>query len=311
MIRAYYIILLLLLSVGTIFSNPIFRFFTPIDYIDEYKEVALREMQRYNVPASITLGQAILESNYGNSNLARNANNHFGIKCHKEWSGATYTMDDDEIDECFRKYENVVESYSDHSMFLNSRVRYAALFQLSKKDYKAWAKGLKEAGYATHPKYAEMLIEIIEKYKLYELDEVYLDPSFYVAEYEKKKLINEAALNFNQKYFLAYNESASPLSESENSFVSVAQEFNSSAQEFLKFKMLYLDEKHCLTEKNQEEITSSFNSNKKILFLVSGSEIKNTFRANNSTLKDDLLTYSHLEMDYPHLEALLFPSRAE
>jgi|ERR1035437_8160543 hypothetical protein len=311
MIRGYYTILLLLLSVGNIFSNPALGFFTPIDYIDEYKEVALREMQRFSVPASITLGQAILESKYGNSDLAKNANNHFGIKCHKEWTGPTYTMDDDESDECFRKYENVLESYADHSMFLSSRVRYAALFQLSKKDYKAWAKGLKEAGYATHPKYAEMLIEIIEKYKLYEFDEVYFDPSFYLAEDKKRKLLNEAALSFNQKYFLVYNENASPLSESENSFVSVVQEFNSSTQEFLKFKMLYLDEKHCLAETKPEEIAVAVISNKKIFFLLNDNEIKNTFRAKNSTLKNDLLDYSHLEMDYPHLQALLFPSRRE
>src|SRR5258708_4095908 len=117
MIRAGNIFLFLFLS-GAAFSLPTVTYVTPVDYIDEFKEAAIKEMQRYSVPASITLGQAILESNYGNSDLAKNANNHFGIKCHKEWTGATYTMDDDESDECFRKYDNVVESYADHSMFL-------------------------------------------------------------------------------------------------------------------------------------------------------------------------------------------------
>ncbi len=139
-------------------------------YIQNYKEIAVRKMHEYKIPASITLAQGLLESGSGNSELALKANNHFGIKCHKEWTGMTYTMDDDEKNECFRKYASAEESYSDHSYFLTSRPRYAGLFQLDLKDYKGWAYGLKSAGYATNPRYAEMLIKIIEENELYLYD---------------------------------------------------------------------------------------------------------------------------------------------
>ncbi|MHC1774805.1 MAG: glucosaminidase domain-containing protein [Lentimicrobium sp.] len=139
-------------------------------YIQNYKDIAVRKMQEYKIPASITLAQGLLESGSGNSELALKANNHFGIKCHKEWTGMTYTMDDDEKNECFRKYASAEESYSDHSFFLTSRPRYAGLFQLDLKDYKGWAYGLKSAGYATNPRYAEMLIKIIEENELYLYD---------------------------------------------------------------------------------------------------------------------------------------------
>ncbi|MGZ3866324.1 MAG: glycoside hydrolase family 73 protein [Bacteroidia bacterium] len=161
--------ILLLFSVK-VYCLPFYNSFTSLDYITRYRELALKEMKCYNIPASIILAQAMVESGNGSSNLATNANNHFGIKCHKEWHGPTFIMDDDENDECFRKYESVVDSYSDHSLFLCSRRWYAFLFQLPKTDYVAWARGLKSAGYATHPAYAEMLIEVIEKNRLYELD---------------------------------------------------------------------------------------------------------------------------------------------
>jgi LysM repeat protein len=142
-------------------------------YIDRYKEIAIREMNTYNIPASITLAQGILESGHGNSRLAKIAHNHFGIKCHKGWSGDTFYMDDDTKNECFRKYINPETSYKDHSKFLSTRNRYAFLFDLKISDYKSWAKGLKKAGYATNPKYPQLLIKIIEEHKLYEFDKFY------------------------------------------------------------------------------------------------------------------------------------------
>jgi LysM repeat protein len=151
-------------------AQPAERKHTPQDYVDKYKEDAVREMQLYKVPASITLAQGMLESDNGNSALAVYANNHFGIKCHKEWSGETYVQDDDDTNECFRKYPSVYDSYADHSQFLKTRQRYAFLFELKVTDYKGWARGLKQAGYATDPKYADRLIEIIERYKLNEYD---------------------------------------------------------------------------------------------------------------------------------------------
>lgn len=143
---------------------------TRLEYITKYKDDALIEMKEFKVPASITLSQALIEASDGNSKLAKLANNHFGIKCHKDWKGETFFMDDDTINECFRKYPTVLDSYKDHSNYLTSKKRYAFLFQLPIQDYKAWARGLRSAGYATNPKYAELLIGIIEDNKLYLYD---------------------------------------------------------------------------------------------------------------------------------------------
>lgn len=139
-------------------------------YIKKYKDIAIRQMYRHNIPASIILAQACLESSDGNSTLAKKANNHFGIKCHDGWKGKKIRHDDDAKRECFRKYKNAEDSFNDHSNFLCSRTRYASLFDLPLTDYKAWAHGLKAAGYATNPKYAQLLINIIEEYELYKYD---------------------------------------------------------------------------------------------------------------------------------------------
>lgn len=140
------------------------------DYIKEYREVAVEEMRRYHIPASITLAQGLLESGAGQGTLARKSNNHFGIKCGGDWRGKTVKHDDDARNECFRVYKNAKESYRDHSKFLAGRSRYAALFKLNITDYKGWAHGLKKAGYATNPRYAYQLIDIIERYDLYKYD---------------------------------------------------------------------------------------------------------------------------------------------
>jgi flagellum-specific peptidoglycan hydrolase FlgJ len=135
-------------------------------YIDMYKDIAMKEMLRSGVPASITLAQGILETDYGNSPLVKKSNNHFGIKCKETWKGPSVSHDDDAPQECFRKYENPIESYIDHSDFLRTRKHYHFLFDLDPLDYKAWAYGLKKAGYATNPKYPMILIKYIETYNL-------------------------------------------------------------------------------------------------------------------------------------------------
>jgi hypothetical protein len=140
-------------------------------YIERFKDISMQKMREYKIPASITLAQGILESGSGNSNLAKNANNHFGIKCHG-WKGRTFYMDDDEKNECFRAYRKPEESYHDHSLFLTSRPRYSSLFQLDIMDYKAWSHGLSKAGYATNPRYPELLIRIIERNELYLYDQL-------------------------------------------------------------------------------------------------------------------------------------------
>ncbi len=139
-------------------------------YIEKYKDVAIKQMHKHRIPASIILAQACLESNNGNSTLAVKANNHFGIKCHDGWKGKKIKQNDDKRRECFRKYDNAIDSFTDHSYFLTSRQRYSSLFDLPITDYKSWAHGLKAAGYATNRKYATLLIDIIEEYELYKYD---------------------------------------------------------------------------------------------------------------------------------------------
>lgn len=138
-------------------------------YINQYKDLAIREMLQYRIPASITLAQAVFESGAGRSRLARLGNNHFGIKCH-DWTGRTIAEDDDALGECFRAYDHPLQSFEDHSKFLVNSSRYRRLFSLPMQDYRGWAHGLKACGYATNPRYAYKLIELIELYKLYVYD---------------------------------------------------------------------------------------------------------------------------------------------
>jgi LysM repeat protein len=139
------------------------------EYINTYSALAVKKQKEFGIPASITLAQGLLESGGGQSVLAKNANNHFGIKCH-DWKGATILHDDNKKKECFRKYTHAEESYNDHSRFLKERPRYAELFKLNVKDYKGWAKGLQKCGYATDKTYADKLIRLIEEYELYRFD---------------------------------------------------------------------------------------------------------------------------------------------
>ncbi|NSW95778.1 MAG: glucosaminidase domain-containing protein [Bacteroidales bacterium] len=148
-----------------------------INYINTYRDLAISEMKRTGIPASITLAQGMVESDYGRSTLARTANNHFGIKCHNGWTGPTVRHHDDKRNDCFRKYRSPQESFYDHSDFLKTGVRYSSLFTLDPTDYKAWARGLKKAGYATDPRYDDLLIRKIEEYRLYEYDLGYVASS--------------------------------------------------------------------------------------------------------------------------------------
>ena len=220
------------------YSQPAEKKNSPEDYVALYKNDAIREMQLFRVPASITLAQGMLESDNGNSALAVYANNHFGIKCHKEWTGETYTQDDDEKDECFRKYTSAYDSYVDHSEFLKTRPRYAFLFDLKITDYKGWAKGLKDAGYATDPKYADRLIQLIERYKLYEYDK--LEGKAPVAAEPKKPEGNktvainsspkrEVFLNNDRKYIIV---------KPGDSFMKIAKEMEMGVWQLYKYNDL-------------------------------------------------------------------------
>ena len=146
-----------------------YQSYTSLQYIDRFKTIAIQEMNLYGIPASITLAQGLYESGSGNSELAKNANNHFGIKCTSDWTGKSYYKDDDSHNDCFRVYDTPEQSFRDHSNFLK-RKNYAHLFELDKNDYQGWAYGLKAAGYATNPKYPQLIIGIIQKYNLDQYD---------------------------------------------------------------------------------------------------------------------------------------------
>ena len=219
-----------------IFLLPYFLFSQSINkvekYIEEYKELAIEHMFEYEIPASITLAQGILESGSGQSDLAVISNNHFGIKCHSDWKGEKSYYDDDEENECFRKYESAKDSYLDHSLFLKNKPRYSNLFSLNITDYKGWAKGLKKAGYATDPKYANNLIRVIEKYYLYEFDKTK----------KKKKLKEKKSDSKNEpdktimKYLIEkYNDVPYIVSKSGDSYKNIADDFGIWVSELKKF----------------------------------------------------------------------------
>ncbi len=176
-------------------------------YVNQYKDLAIEQMLRYRIPASITLAQGLFESRAGLSDLVRQGNNHFGIKCHTSWTGARQYHDDDARGECFRVYQDAKESYEDHSKFLAKQPRYASLFELSTTDYKGWARGLKRCGYATNPQYANKLIQIIELYKLFDYDKAKRYDRFMAEHSGTDQPVNAEGLlhpirMFNENYYL-------------------------------------------------------------------------------------------------------------
>ena len=196
------------------------------DYFDTYKDVAIEQMLKYHIPASITLAQGVLESGAGRSELAKKANNHFGIKCHG-WTGRKSYHDDDELGECFRAYDSAYESYQDHSIFLTSSQRYSSLFRLKMKDYKGWAKGLKACGYATSPTYATRLIEIIELYKLYRYDSEHHVDKYQLEQMHRKGGIRRPVQEFNNNYYVVAHKG--------DTFRSIAEDVDVSYRKLAKF----------------------------------------------------------------------------
>ncbi|MBQ8157734.1 MAG: glucosaminidase domain-containing protein [Prevotella sp.] len=194
-------------------------------YLDQYKDLAIEEMKRWKIPASITLAQGLLESGAGRSRLAVKANNHFGIKCHG-WNGKTFYQDDDARNECFRSYKSVFESYEDHSRFLASGQRYRSLFNLKTTDYKGWARGLKAAGYATNPRYANQLIDIIELYKLHRYDSA-KDYDKYLADKTKGPAIHRSIMYFNKNYYV--------VAKAGDTFRSLGEELDVSYKKLAKY----------------------------------------------------------------------------
>lgn len=198
-------------------------------YINQYKDIAIEQMQRWGIPASITLAQGLFESGAGQSRLAVKGNNHFGIKCNG-WDGRKIYQDDDTDGECFRAYESVYQSYEDHSRFLANGKRYASLFNYETTDYRAWAKGLKAAGYATNPQYANKLIELIQLYKLYQYDNAKWYDKFMI-DHTKSNQLNSVSLHpikiFNKNYYL--------IARKGDTFESIGKEIGVSYKKIAKY----------------------------------------------------------------------------
>lgn len=223
------IIVVILLIGGLIYAQN--RNFTRTEYINRYKELAIKEMKRTGIPASIKLAQAMLESDNGNSRLAREANNHFGIKCHKSWTGKVIYHDDDHKGECFRKYNSPEDSYRDHSDFLLGSSRYSGLFELASYDYKGWARELKRSGYATNPRYDDLLIRIIEENNLHKYDERISPGRRMITTIESDSYISGRQIQYNNrvKYIIA-NEG--------DSFESIRKDLRLLAFELYKYNEL-------------------------------------------------------------------------
>ncbi len=236
-LKYLFVVITLITSSISLFAQPAEKKLTREQYIDMYSEEAIDQMIKYKIPASITLAQGILESNNGNSVLAKYSNNHFGIKCHN-WDGDKSYHDDDKKNECFRKYNSTYESFEDHSVFLTKHSRYAFLFDLDIKDYKNWAKGLKKAGYATNPKYADILITIIDKHQLDQYDQSYVitenrdskstSNHLELSEIEKHKHIVRLHLN-NINYIIVNNK---------DTYYKIAKEFDMGLWQIYKYNDL-------------------------------------------------------------------------
>lgn len=236
--RLLLVLMTVLLSIGAA-KNP------KLDYIDKYSDLAIKEMKRTGVPASITLAQGILESNAGQSVLATKGNNHFGIKCHNDWKGKTMKMDDNAPKECFRVYPNAEASFMDHSDFLRSRDRYKSLFELKQTDYKGWARGLKKAGYATDPGYADKLITLIEDYELYRFDKgvkVSVKPPLEIEEPKVVQLEPRPGMKYQESVTFStarkvYSQNGVPFvyAEAGETYASIAASNGLFLKELLKF----------------------------------------------------------------------------
>ena len=233
------IIYLLALVSVTAFAQPLSK--TYIQYIETYNQLAIIQQNEHGIPASITLAQGLLESGAGQSEFARKSNNHFGIKCH-EWTGDKVYHDDDQKGECFRKYEKVLDSYEDHSLFLKNRPRYALLFTLSPTDYESWAHGLKKAGYATDPVYAFKLIALIENYELHKYDLAKLSEKKISSNKTPLVVENKPSIGkigaIQQHKLFKNNRVRCVIAEYGDTYASIADEFNISESKLLNYNDL-------------------------------------------------------------------------
>ena len=263
-------------------------------YFDQYKDIAIEQMLHYNIPASITLAQGVFESGAGRSELARKANNHFGIKCNYGWAGKTSYHDDDERNECFRAYDSAYESYEDHSKFLVNGKRYRSLFDLKVTDYKGWAKGLKAAGYATNPQYADKLIEIIQLYKLYRYDNATSYDKFMT---DRTK---DHPVNGSMHVIKPYNKNYYLIVRNGDTFKSIADEVGISYRKIAKYnerdKRDQLEEGEILwLKKKQKKAPKDYKG--RLHYVKNGESMYSIAQKYGIRLKN-LYKMNHLSPDY-------------
>lgn len=262
-------------------------------YFDQYKDIAIEQMLKYHIPASITLAQGAFESGAGRSELTRRSNNHFGIKCHG-WTGRTSYHDDDERNECFRAYDSAYDSFEDHSLFLVNGRRYQSLFELKQTDYKGWAKGLRAAGYATNPQYASKLIEIIQLYKLYEYDKA-KDYDKFMADRAKDHVLSGVMhpINF-------YNKNYYVIARRGDTFRSLGEELGISYRKLAKYnerdKRDQLDEGEVIWLKKKR--TKAPKDYKGRLHYVRSGESMYTIAQKYGIRLKNLYKMNHLSPDY-------------
>lgn len=285
------LLIAILISTQAYFANE--STISRAEYISTWKIIAIEQMNQYGIPASITMAQGILESGNGNSKLAREGNNHFGIKCH-DWEGEKMYLDDDAENECFRVYSDAKESYSDHSEFLKKHKRYDFLFNYSISDYKAWANGLKQAGYATSPTYAEKLIKIIEDENLFDLD--------------KQNLSNENILSQHIEFLFArhqiYTNSIGVnyiVVKKGDTFYQIAKELGLSMNLLRRFNDFHPDREFLIPGEFLYTQPKKWSSKKEKFVVIierkslreiaqeKGIRLKSILRKNNSTSPDEQL----------------------
>lgn len=260
-------------------------------YIEQYKDLAIEQMLRYNIPASITMAQGLFESAAGRSELARKGNNHFGIKCHG-WQGRTTYHDDDAAQECFRAYDNVRESFEDHSKFLSRGTRYASLFRLQRTDYRGWAQGLKQCGYATNPRYAESLIRIIELYQLNKLDQADKYDKFLA----KHASTDQPAAQDAQLHIIrAYNKNYYLMARTGDTFKSIGKEVGLSARKLARYNerdhreklsqgdIIYLKKKRTKADKKYKKVLHTVKANESMYSISQryGIQLKSLYKKNH------------------------------
>ena len=277
------------------------------NYFNKYKNIAIREMQRYGIPASITLAQGVLESGAGNSRLATVANNHFGIKCH-DWTGPSISHDDDEQGECFRVYGSAIESFEDHSKFLRGRRRYSSLFQLARTDYRGWAYGLKRAGYATNPAYANSLIDIIELYRLYEYDTMTLGKNDNI--WSTPKPSRREDMDMRTRQFRAFNDNCYLTAHAGETYENIAREIGIKAHKLAKYneqpedtrlnegEIVWLRKKkhHVPDNFNRQYHTAKSNESLYDIAQLYGVRLKNIIKANKKITKRGLRTGDRVKL---------------